>query len=110
MVEKPSADGESLIAWGEDGAIAATAVLAGDAAGERAEAAILLRGDLKGQGIGWTLLERLVAEARSRGYAVVESLEDRANHAALQVENDMGFDVAPVEDDPTLVWVSKRLR
>nr|WP_314525027.1 GNAT family N-acetyltransferase [uncultured Brevundimonas sp.] len=110
LVEKPSADGESLIAWGEDGAIAATAVLAGDAAGERAEAAILLRGDLKGQGIGWTLLERLVAEARSRGYAVVESLEDRANHAALQVENDMGFDVAPVEDDPTLVWVSKRLR
>ena len=110
LIEKPASDGESLIAWGEDGAVAATAVLAGDAAGERAEAAILLRGDLKGRGIGWTLLERLVAEARARGYAVVESLEDRANHAALQVENDMGFDVAPVEDDPTLVWVSKRLR
>ena len=50
------------------------------------------------------------AATLARGYAVVESLEDRANHAALQVENDMGFDVAPVEDDPTLVWVSKRLR
>ena len=90
--------------------MAATAVLAGDAAGERAEAAILLRGDLKGQGIGWTLLERLVAEARSQGYAVVESLEDRANHGALQVENDMGFDAAPLEEEPTLIWVSKRLR
>ena len=110
LLEKPSGDGESLIAWGEDGTVAATAVLAGDPAGERAEAAILLRGDLKGQGIGWTLLERLVSEARARGYAVLESLEDRANHAALQVENDMGFDLAPVEDDPTLVWVSKRLR
>ena len=50
LIEKPSANGESLIAWGEDGTIAATAVLAGDAAGERAEAAILLRGDLKGRG------------------------------------------------------------
>ena len=32
LIETPSADGESLIAWGEDGAVAATAVLAGDAA------------------------------------------------------------------------------
>lgn len=110
LIEKPSKDGESLIALHEDGTVAATAVLAGDAAGDRVEAAILLRGDLKGQGIGWTLLERLVAEARSRGYAVIESLEDRANHAAIEVENDMGFAIAPVEDDPTLVWVSKRLR
>ncbi|PZU75955.1 MAG: GNAT family N-acetyltransferase [Brevundimonas sp.] len=110
LIQGPNAHGASLIAWNEDGTVAATAVLAGDAAGERAEAAILLRGDLKGQGIGWTLLERLVAEARSQGYAVVESLEDRANHGALQVENDMGFDAAPLEEEPTLVWVSKRLR
>ena len=110
LIETPSADGESLIAWGEDGAVAATAVLAGDETGERAEAAILLRGDLKGQGIGWTLLERLVAEAQARGYAVIESLEDRANHAAIQVENDMGFQISPVEDEPGVVWLSKRLR
>ena len=51
-----------------------------------------------------------IAEARARGYAVIESLEDRANHAAIQVENDMGFQIAPVEDEPGLVWLSKRLR
>ena len=110
LIRAPGEQGESLVAWGEDGAVAATAVLAGDAAGERAEAAILLRADLKGQGIGWTLLDHLVAHARARGYAIVESLEDRANHGAIQVENDMGFQIAPIEDDPTLVRVSKRLR
>ena len=24
--------------------------------------------------------------------------------------NDMGFDAAPLEEEPTLIWVSKRLR
>ncbi len=101
---------ENLVAWGEDGDIIATAVLAGDDDHDRAEAAIILRADLKGRGIGWTLLDHLVARAREQGYAVVESIEERTNHGALQVENDMGFTLSPIEDDVALLRVSKQLR
>lgn len=94
----------------DDSAIVATAMLAGDAAGERAEAAIVLRSDRKARGIGYTLLDHLVGEAEKRGYSVVECLEDRANQGAISVERDLHFTAQGLPGEPMLVLLSKALR
>ncbi|PXA99264.1 GNAT family N-acetyltransferase [Nostoc sp. 3335mG] len=100
----------SLIALDDDGSILAAAMLAGDDAGETAEAAIALRGDMKQRGIGWTLLDHLVTRARDRGYRTLEAIEDRENRSAIAIEHEMGFERHPIDDDPTLVRLSKTLR
>ena len=101
---------DSLLAENDRGEVVAAAMLAGDPAGERGEVAISIRADEKGRGIGWTLLEHLVGIARARGYASIESIEDRQNRAAITIEQEMGFDTQPVEGDSTLILVRKRLR
>ncbi len=101
---------ESLIAFGDDGELAAAAMLIGDAAGETAEVAITVRSDRKGRGIGWTLLDHLLVHARQRGYVAVESIEDRANRDAIELEREMGFETRPVDGDPTLICVRRMLR
>ncbi len=100
----------SLIALGDDSSVLAAAMLAGDDAGETAEAAIALRGDMKQRGIGWTLLDHLVTQARHRGYRTLEAIEDRENRSAITIEHEMGFERHPIDDDPTLVRLSKKLR
>lgn len=101
---------ESLIAFADDGTVVAAAMLAGDGARGCAEAAIAIRGDMKRRGIGWTLLDHLLVHARQRGYACVESIEDRTNATALALEEEMGFERLPVEGEPALVRVRHRLR
>lgn len=91
-------------------AVVATAMLAGDEQGDRAEAAIVLRSDRKARGIGYTLLSHLVGEAEARDYAVIECLEDRANQGAISVERDLDFTAQAVPDEPMLVLLRKTLR
>ncbi|QYF87019.1 GNAT family N-acetyltransferase [Brevundimonas sp. PAMC22021] len=110
MIRANDARNESLIAFVDDGSVAATAILASDGAGKRAEAAVVLRGDLKGQGVGWSLLDHLVSRARARGYAVIEFIEGHANRSALEIEREMGFEEEVVDGDPSLVQVSRFLR
>lgn len=105
----PDGRTDSVIAENEDGEIVATAILAGDQAGDRGEVAVSIRSDHKGRGIGWTLLDYLVNTARARGYASIESIEDRQNRAAIALEQEMGFVTAPVDGEPTLVLVRKSL-
>ncbi|MFV3517445.1 GNAT family N-acetyltransferase, partial [Mycobacterium tuberculosis] len=89
--------------------IVATAILAGDQAGDRGKVAVSIRSDHKGRGIGWTLLDYLVDTARARGYASIESIEDRQNRAAIALEQEMGFVTEPVDGEPTLILVRKSL-
>ncbi|MFS0774224.1 N-acetyltransferase family protein [Sphingomonas sp. 1P08PE] len=108
MIEhKPETD--SVVAESKAGEIVAAAILAGDPATRRGEVAISIRADHKGKGIGWSLLEHLVETARQRGYASIESLEDRQNRSAIALEQEMGFIAEPLDDDPTLVRVSRQL-
>lgn len=101
---------DSYLAMNERGEVIATAMLVGDEARRRAEVAISIRADFKERGIGWTLLDYLVGCAQASGYASIESLEDRDSRSAIAVARDMGFTTEPVEDDPTLVRVGRRLR
>ncbi|MGE7204106.1 N-acetyltransferase family protein [Sphingomonas sp. NPDC019816] len=109
MIHADDASGESLIAFADDGSILAAAMLAGDRAAKTAEAAIAIRSDMKQQGIGWTLLDHLVAHAKRLGYHTIEAIEDRANRSAITIEREMGFEPHPVEGDPTLVRLTRTI-
>ena len=93
-------DGERLIA---------TAMLAADAAMERAEVAISIHADYKSRGVGWTLLDHVARAAAAKGIKLIESIESRDNVEAIALEKEMGFTATPYPGDPTLVLVQKTL-
>jgi GNAT superfamily N-acetyltransferase len=99
---------ENFLAFDGD-LLIGTAMLAADAALQRAEVAVSLRADHKNMGIGWALLDHLSNHARLIGIRRIESLESRENRLALAIEAEMGFKAEPFPDDASLVLVSKDL-
>jgi len=90
------------------GELVASAVLACDPKMDTGEIAVSIRGDYRGKGVGWTMLDLLADEARRRGLKRVVSIEDRANHAAIELEREKGFFAHGVDGDPHLVLLEKR--
>ena len=54
------------------------------------------------------MLDLLAQEAEKRGLKRVISIEDRDNHAAIELEREKGFIAHGTEDDPHLVMLEKR--
>lgn len=101
---------ENFIAFAEDGkTIVATGMLACDDALEKGEVAISIRSEHKHKGIGWEMLGYICESARARGVKVIESLEDRQNREAIEIEREQGFEVDDCPDDARLVIVRKTL-
>jgi len=94
---------ESYLAFTPEGQLVASAMLACDDAMETAEVAISIRADRKGQGVGWSLLNYITAEAKARGVKRLQSIESRENHLAIELEREMGFVAREVEGDPSVV-------
>ena len=93
-------DGEALIA---------SAMLAADAEGERAEVAISVRADYKHRGVGWALLDHVARFAARKGISLIESIESRDNVEAIALEKEMGFTATAYAGDPALVLLQKKL-
>jgi len=91
-------------------AIVANAMLAADDKLDTAEVAISIRNDMRGQGIGWTLLEHVARYARARGITKICSIESHENHAAINLEREMGFTARPYDGDPSLVLLEASLQ
>lgn len=101
---------ETYIAFVDESRIAiAVGTLATDSAGQRGEVAVSVRADYRNVGVGWELLKFISEQARSRGMKIIQSIESRANHDAIELERNMGFKAEPFQDDATLVVVSKVL-
>ena len=101
---------ENFLAFVDDEAeIIATAMLACDAEMKTGEIAIAIRSDYKAKGVSWNLLTHVAAYAEAKGLHTIQSIETRANHAAINMEREMGFTVGPYPGDPTLVLVQKQL-
>ena len=96
---------ENFLAVDADGTVVASAMLAADDALERAEVALSIHGSYKGRGIGWTLLEYVAAEAKRRGVKKLQCIESRDNHAAIELEREMGFTARGFDGDPGLILV-----
>jgi acetyltransferase len=74
-----------------------------DANYESGEFAIQVRTDLKGQGLGWLLMQLMIAYARSEGLKRIEGQVLSENSAMLQMCSALGFRIAQDREDPAVM-------
>ena len=65
--------------------------LHGDAKGESAEFAILLRSHLKGHGLGWLMMKHMIANAKAKGLKTVHGQILAQNRTMLELCTELGF-------------------
>jgi acetyltransferase len=100
---------ESFVAFDQATAgLVGSAMLACDAQMDTGEIAVSIHRAYRGKGLGWSLLDILAGEAQRRGLKRVISIEDRGNHAAIELEREKGFEAHGVDGDPRLVLLEKR--
>lgn len=109
MTQSDDARIHNFLAFSGDGMLVAVATLACDQARRHGEVAICTRDDHKHQGVSWELLSYISKYAEGLGLATIESIENRENRAAIELESEMGFTVTAYPDDPTLVLVRRSL-
>ncbi|MEA1677536.1 bifunctional acetate--CoA ligase family protein/GNAT family N-acetyltransferase [Nitrospirillum sp. BR 11163] len=99
----PPAEGSDLRAGDE--AIFGTVRITADPDNEKAEYAVLVRSDMKGKGLGYLLMTRILDYARTRGIREVFGEVLRENVTMLQMCRDLGFKQTDYPDDPGIVEV-----
>ena len=99
----------ALVAEPSPGAIWGVARFAADPDNIRAEYAITVRTDLKGHGLGYLLMTRLIEVAKARGLSEIFGEVLRENGPMLKMADELGFIVSPHPDEPDVVRVTKRL-
>jgi acetyltransferase len=72
----------------------------------KGEFAILVRSDLKGQGIGWALMQHLIAYAKAEGLQQLHGDVLQENTHMLSMCRQLGFDIRCYEEDVTLCRVT----
>ena len=101
----------AFIALDDDtGELAGIGRLSSDPDKAVAEYALLVRSDLQGLGIGWTLFSRILDYAVSEGIGRVEGFVLDENSKMLAMCRALGFEVAHDPDEPGLCRVSRTLR
>lgn len=80
-----------------------------DANHETGEYAILVRSDLKGLGLGWSLMGLMLDWARAEGLRHVEGQVLRENTTMLAMCRKLGFTVRTDPSDPDLMLVRRAL-
>ena len=90
---------------GSGGALLGVSRLVADPDYTRAEYAIIVRSDLKGQGIGWSLMEQLLAYARAEGLKLLEGMVLSENTRMLEMCRKLGFSVTVDPVNPGLCTV-----
>jgi GNAT superfamily N-acetyltransferase len=68
----------------------------------QAEFAVIVRSDLKGQGLGPVLMTKLIDYSRSRGTREIVGEALSHNSRVLNLVTKLGFDVKPMSEDGTM--------
>jgi acetyltransferase len=68
----------------------------------RAEYAVIVRSDLKGHGLGWQMMQHLIAYARAEGLTELCGQVLATNISMLDMCRDLGFRIEVDADDATL--------
>src|SRR5690606_26744104 len=68
----------------------------------RGEYAVLVRSDLKGQGLGWQLMQHLIAYARAEGLEQLFGSVLADNTTMLQMCSELGFTIRLAPDAPSV--------
>lgn len=87
----------AFIALDQDGRMLGVARLHDDAEGTGGEFAVLVRSALKGQGLGWLLMQHIIDYAHGKKLATVHGEVLAENLTMLQMCRELGFGIA---DDP----------
>jgi acetyltransferase len=77
--------------------------------GNHAEYAVLVRSDLKGHGLGWTLMQTLIDYARKERISVLEGEVLSENTTMLQMCGELGFHIEVSPNDPHIRVVKLEL-
>ncbi|MGK9170853.1 GNAT family N-acetyltransferase [Inquilinus limosus] len=77
-----------------------------DPDGEAAEYGIMVRSDLKGQGLGHRLMTEIIVYARSRGLKRIFGEVLRENVTMLRMAEELGFAREDVPDEPGIIHVT----
>jgi acetyltransferase len=75
----------------------------------RAEYAIIVRSDFKGHGLGWRLMQHLIAYARSERLGELHGQVLATNTTMLKMCTELGFRVVTDPSDTTLCCVRLNL-
>ena len=70
------------------------------------EYAIIVRSDLKGHGLGWALMQHLIAYARATGVGTIYGDVLLENTSMLAMCRDLGFTIRPDPESPELTRVT----
>ncbi len=87
------------------GEIVAVVRLHMDANFEAGEYAVLVRSDLKGQGLGWKLMELIIAYARSEGLKRIEGEVLAENTSMIEMCRKLGFKITPLAGELMIQFV-----
>ena len=96
----------AFVALDRDGSLCGVARIFADPDHETAEYALLVRSDLKGQGLGWALLRHLVDYAKVDGLKRIDGMVLSENASMLKMCREFGFQHAIDRSDPGIVKVS----
>jgi acetyltransferase len=77
-----------------------------DSIGDSGEYAILLRSDLKGHGLGWSLMQMIIEYARTKGLKRIVGQVLQENSLMLSMCRELGFKVKTNSDDRGLCDVT----
>ena len=77
-----------------------------EVSGENAEFAILVRSRLKGHGIGWLLMKRMIEFSKHKDLKTVQGQVLAENTTMLTMCAELGFHIADDSDDPGVKTVT----
>jgi RimJ/RimL family protein N-acetyltransferase len=73
------------------------------------EYAILVRSDLKSHGLGWQLMQMIIAYARAKGLRCIEGQVLHENSTMLDMCRELGFEISGNPDEPYICDVKLSL-
>jgi L-amino acid N-acyltransferase YncA len=73
-----------------------------DSMHETGEYAILLRSDLKGRGLDWALMQRMIEYAKSEGLSRIDGQIRQENSIMLKMCRELGFEIKTDAEDSGL--------
>ncbi len=80
-----------------------------DATHETGEYAIVLRSDLKGRGLGWSLMQLIIGYAKSEGLKRISGQILQENAVMLKMCRELGFEIKTDAEDRGLCDVTLTL-
>lgn len=89
----------------DEDALLGVSRLATDPDRETAEFAVIVRTDLKGVGLGWALMNKLISHARAERLKELHGQVLAENTTMLKMCDDLGFDTAASLEDPGIFQV-----